>query len=130
MKRFWISWFSGGYEDEGCIGEPPFQYWWTGQRERPNHGLTPEKYAEYKKIEDQGDADAFLDEHGRSDGTACAMVEAESEAEIWPVIAKYFPDYTYRFCEERELTDEPNDRFPGFDKNRCSLYGKVEEKTS
>jgi len=129
MKRYWISWYSGGYEDEGCIEEPPFQYWWSGQRERPNHGLTPEKYAEYMKIEDEDDANAFLDEHGRSDGTACAMVEAESEDEIWTVVARYFPDYEYRFCELREDGATTGDRFGGFE-NRVSLYGKTEEKTS
>ncbi len=63
------------------------------------------------------------DEFGKSDGTAVALVEAESEDKIWEVIAKYFPDYEYRFCEKREAGWMPNDRFSDFEK-RTSLYGK------
>jgi len=59
MKRYWISWYSGGYEEEGCVDEPPFQYWWSGQRDRPNYGLSDEKYAEYLKIEDEDEGDAL-----------------------------------------------------------------------
>lgn len=106
MKRFWVSWFSGGYEDEGCVGEPPFTYWWSGQRERPNHGLTEEQYAQYLEMDDD-EGDEFLDKHGRSTGTAVACVDAESEEEIWAVIAKYFPDYEQRFIEEREADFQP-----------------------
>lgn len=122
MKRFWISWYSGGYEDEGCVDNPPFQYWWTGQCDRPNYGLTPEKFAIYNAIEDEDKADEYLEEHEKSDGTACALVEAENEDEIWRVVAKYFPDYRYRFCEEREPGYVPGDRFSDFE-NRISLYG-------
>ena len=122
MKRFWISWYSGGYEDEGCVGEPPFQYWWTGDRERPNYGLTPEQLAIYEAIEDQDEADEYLDEHSRSDGTACALVEAESVDQIWEVVGKFFPDYRERFCEERESDWTPNDRFSDFE-SRIKLHG-------
>jgi hypothetical protein len=125
MKRFWIGWYSGGYEDEGCIDEPPFQYWWTGQRDRPNYGLSDEKYAEYTKMVESEDYDEnigydFLDTYGRSDGTACALVDAESMDDIWPIIAKYFPDYKERFCDERPLGQIPGDRFGDFE-NRTSL---------
>lgn len=125
MSLYWISWYSGGYEDEGCVGQPPFQYWWTGQRERENYGLNAEQYDKYMSlIEDNPDeADEFLDEHSRSDGTAVALVEAETEDEIWKVVAKYFPDYEWRFCEKREAGHNPGDRFSDFE-NRTSLYGK------
>ena len=129
MKRYWISWYSGGYESEGCVEEPPFQYWWTGQRERPNYGLSEEQYQQYLLIEDEDEGSAFIDEHGKSDGTACALVEAESEDEIWEVIGKYFPDYEWRFCEPRELTYTPGDRFSDFE-NRVSLYDKAEKTIS
>ena len=120
MKRYWISWYSGGHEEEGCVDEPPFQYWWSGQRDRPNYGLSDEKYAEYLKIEDEDEGDAFLDKHSRSDGTACAMVEAESVDEIWEVVGKYFPDYQERFCVECDAK-APGDRFGNFE-GRVSLY--------
>jgi len=123
MTRYWISWYSGGYEDEGCIEEPPFQHWWTGQRERPNCGLSDEKYAEYLKIEDEDERFAFLDTYGKSDGTVCAAVDANSEDEIWEVVGKYFPDYKVRFCEERDSSWSPGDRFRDFE-NRTSLYGE------
>ena len=121
MKRYWISWYSGGYEDEGCVDEPPFQYWWSGSRFRPNYGLSDEKFSEYLKIENKEDTYAFLDKHGRSDGTACAMVEAENTDEIWQVVGKYFPDYKERFCEECEPSTVPGDRFGNF-KGKVSLY--------
>jgi len=121
MKRYWIGWYSGGYEDEGCVNEPPFQYWWSGQRDRPRWGLSDEQYAEYMNIEDEDLGDAFLDKHSKSDGTACAMVEAESVDEIWQVIGKYFPDYKERFCEERAAGAVTGDRFGDF-QGKVSLY--------
>jgi hypothetical protein len=121
MTRFWISWFSGGYGDEGCKEQPPFQYWWTGQRDRLNYGLSAEKYAVYLQIKDEAASHAFIDVHGRADGSACAMVEANNKDEIWPVIARYFPDYKFRFCEECDPDCTPGDRFPNYE-NRVSLY--------
>jgi hypothetical protein len=122
-KRYWISWYSGGYEEEGCKCDTPFQYWWTGQRDRPNDGMTPEQVAEAQRLEDE-DEDAYyayMDEHSRSDGTACALVDAESEDEIWQVIGSYFPDYEVRFIEGRDDDYTPGDRFSDFE-NRTSLY--------
>ena len=58
MNRYWISWYSGGYEDEGCKLETPFQYWWTGQRSRPNEGLTPEQMTEYYRLFDKDESKA------------------------------------------------------------------------
>lgn len=110
MKRFWASWYSGYYEDEGCT-KPPFEVWVTGQRERPQYGLTPEKYAEYDLIEDEEAGWAFLDEHGKNDATICAFIDAESEGALWLIVAKHFPDWKYRFCEEKEPDFRPGNRF-------------------
>jgi len=120
MKRYWISWYSGYYEDEGC-SEPPFQVWISGSRERPNHGLSDEKYAEYLKIEDEDEGYEFIDKHGRDTATICAMVEAESVDEIWQVVGKYFPDHKERFCEEQEDGAVTGDRFGNFE-GKVSLY--------
>lgn len=122
MKKYWIGWYSGGYEDEGCVCETPFQYWWTGERDRPDHGLTPERLAEFNLIDNDDEMYDFLDNHARSTGTAVALVEAESEDEVWETIAQYFPDYEIRFCEEREIDFSPGDRFLDFE-NRITLTG-------
>lgn len=124
-KRYWISWYSGGYEDEGCNLDTPFQYWWTGQRDRLNDGMTPEQVIEAARLEDE-DEDAYyayMDAHSKSDGTACAMIDAESEDEIWQVIGHHFPDYEVRFIEGRDDGHTPGDRFGDFE-NRTSLYAE------
>lgn len=123
-RTYWISWYSGGYEDEGCVEQPPFQYWWTGQRSRPNEGMTDEQVKEAERLqnEDEDAYYAFMDAHSRSDGTAVALVSAESTDEIWQIVGKYFPDYEIRFCEGRDDDYVPGDRFPDFE-NRTSLYG-------
>lgn len=110
MRRFWVSWYSGYYADEGCT-KPPFRVWITGQAERHNYGLTNKKYATYCKIQDEDRADAYLDKHGKDTATICAIIDAENEEEIWPVIAKHFPDYKFRFCEERAIDWVVGDRF-------------------
>lgn len=46
----------------------------------------------------------------------CALLEADSEAEVWAGVARYFPDYRVRFCELRDAHWQPNDRFPGFER--------------
>lgn len=121
MARYWISWYSGYYADEGCT-EPPFQVWVTGSRERRNYGLTAEQYAHYLALDDSNEAAKYLDDHSKDTATICAMVDAESEDEIWQVVTKHFPDQRYRFCE---LQDDPaavtGDRFSDFE-NRTSLY--------
>ncbi len=120
MTRYWISWYSGYYADEGCT-TPPFQVWITGSRQRPNDGLTPEQLSKYQAFDNEDDADEFLDEHSRDTATICAMVDAESEDEIWEVVGKHFPDYEQRFIEEWKAGDVPGDRFGNFE-NRTSLY--------
>lgn len=125
MNRYWISWYSGNYADEGCTA-PPFQFWVTGYgyRRRPNYGLTDEQYVQYKELSatDEDAAMEYLDTHSRDTCTLCAMVDANSEDEIWTAVAKYFPDWEYRFCElQTDPSAKTGDRFPGFE-NRTSLY--------
>ena len=94
MKRFWVSWWSGYYEDEGCT-KPPFQVWISGQRER-------------------GTSD------DRDQVSICAVIDAESPEQVWQAVKKYFPDYEERFCNPVEADYVPGDRFPGFE-NRTQL---------
>jgi hypothetical protein len=51
----------------------------------------------------------------------CALIEANSEAEIWPVIKHHFPDYEYRMCEPVADDWKPGSRFPDF-QDRTSLH--------
>lgn len=90
--RYWVSWWSGYYESEGCT-RPPFQVWISGSRER----------------RDDGD-----------EVSLCAVIDASGTAEIWPVVKRHFPDYEERFCQPSDADWQPGDRFPGFE-NRTSL---------
>jgi hypothetical protein len=95
--RFWVSWISGNYFDEGCT-HPPIQYWLSGQMDRRAH--LPQKDSNGEE---------------KDDCTLCAVIDAESEDEVWQNIAKYFPDYAERFIEERAPDYEPGDRFLSFE---------------
>ena len=94
MARYWISFWTGNYADEGCT-KPPFQAWVSGERAR----VSPD---------------------GRTELSMCAVVDANNEVEIWEAVDNYFPDYGIRFCEKHEADFAPGDRFPGFE-NRTSL---------
>lgn len=122
MNRYWISWYSGYYVDEGCT-TPPFQCWITGSMQRPDDGLNPEMYGKYQalRMADEDQADDFLVMHSRDTAAICAMVDAETEGEVWEVIGKHFPDYRQRFIEPCEPDQIPGDRFGNFE-NRTSLY--------
>jgi len=123
MNRYWVSWYSGNYSDEGCSA-PPFQFWTSGYRSRPRYGLNDELYTQLLKINNEEERQDFLDENSRDDCTICAMVDAENEDEIWRAVTKYFPDQEYRFCElQVDPTAASGDRFIGFE-NRTSLYEK------
>lgn len=94
MGKFWVSWWTKYLISDGCT-QPPFQMWESGMK---------------------------MDENGEyTISSMCALIEANSEAEIWKVIKHHFPDYEYRMCES--VTDDwkPNDRFPDFE-NRTGLY--------
>ncbi|MBN1535212.1 MAG: hypothetical protein JW908_00665 [Anaerolineales bacterium] len=67
---------------------PPFQTWISGEREKSE---------------------------GVYEQSLCAVIDAESEAEIWKAVKKHFPDYEQRFCESREMGWRPGARFPGFE---------------
>jgi len=83
MKRFWVSWWAKTDDVE-----TPFDYWVSGSRSS------------------KGDWD--FDEW-----SVCAVIDAESEAEVWRGVGRYFPGYEPRFCDEKGPGYAPNDRFPG-----------------
>jgi hypothetical protein len=111
MKRFWVSWWTGNYADEGCT-KPPFKFWVSGQKERLKYGLSEKMYARYLKlIQKIISTDNFLDKHARDDCSICAVIDAESETDVWKLVSKHFPDHVQRFCEEKALDWKPGDRF-------------------
>ncbi len=116
MTRYWASWYSGDYEDEGCT-TPPFQIWYTGQADRPDNGLSPENLAIYEKMlgqsdgDDQDALDEFLDTNSRTDATICAEIVADSEEDVWELVAIHYPDYRQRFCDEMAPDQKRSSRF-------------------
>ena len=89
LRRFWVSWYSGNYADEGCT-RPPYTFWSSGSADR---------YV-------NGQLDTVRDEL-----TLCAVIDAETADAVWPQIRRYFPDYRERFCEEKAGDFMPGERF-------------------
>lgn len=87
MSRYWVSWYSGNYADEGCT-KPPFPFFVSGYRDR------------------NGDSD-------RDDCSICALFDASDEQAIWLLVRKHFPDCEERFIEPVAGDWLPNNRFPG-----------------
>lgn len=102
MTRYWVSWTTGNYIDEGCTA-PPFQFWLSAQSARRAH--LPQTWPDGEE---------------KDDCSLCAMIDAPNEEAIWTVIAKHFPDYEQRFISERADDAKPGDRFLDFE-NRTSL---------
>jgi hypothetical protein len=111
MKTFWVSWWSGNYEDEGCT-KPPFQFWVSGQKDRPNYGLTQRQVEEANLINDEDVYDEYMDTHSRDDCSLCAVIKCENEDGVWELVSRHFPDYVPRFCDEKESNFCPGGRFP------------------
>lgn len=88
VQRFWVSWWSTYEAEAGCT-RPPYQLWITGYR--------------------ASKGDLNYDEC-----SICAVIDAESEADIWASVARYFSDYEPRFCNVKVSDWRPGDRFPGF----------------
>lgn len=109
MKRYWVSWISGYYEDEGCT-KPPYKVWISAQMDRRRH--LPQAF-DLK----EGQTEA----NPKDDCTICAVIDAESPEQIWTSVAKHFPDYEERFIKEVAPDYAPGDRFPGFDPNQTRL---------
>ena len=84
MTRFWVSWWTGYYEDEGCT-KPPVQVWSSGFRDRDGS-------------------------YDKSDISLCAVVDAENEDAVWGNIRQYFPDCEPRFCDRVDADWTPNTR--------------------
>jgi hypothetical protein len=110
MTCYWVSWWSGNYADEGCTA-PPFKFWTSGQRDRPNHGLNEEQQKIVAQMYDEDEYDEFLNEHARDDCSLCAVIDAESEDAVWQLVQKHFPDFSQRFCEKRAPDFTPGSRF-------------------
>ena len=100
MARFWVSWWSGNYADEGCT-KPPFDSWCSGMRDR-----------------------ADTEKNGRDEESYCAVIDTDdksAEARIIATIKKHFPDAAMRFIEPKAKDWKPGDRFPGFDEKLTKL---------
>ena len=110
MKRYWVSWYSGNYEDEGCT-TPPFKFWVTGYRSRPDYGLNLSELMEFNAIHNEDEQSDFLEEHSRDNCTICAAIDAEAEQEVWKLVCNHFPDYSERFINEVAPDFVPGDRF-------------------
>jgi len=104
--RFWASWWSGNYADEGCT-KPPFETWVTGQRFRQGDGLNKAQLEEASKITNQRKYDAYLNKHSRDDCSMCAVIDAESEDDVEKLVRQHFPDAEMRFCEVRPADYDP-----------------------
>jgi len=89
MLKFWTSWYTGNYADEGCT-KPPFEFWVTGQLDRAVNGeVSPD----------------------REDLTVCAIIDAESQDTVWKIVSCHFPDFRERFCDEKSSDFSLGDRF-------------------
>lgn len=84
--KYWASWWSGNYEDEGCKA-PPFKFWESGIRMRG-------------------------DSSNRDDWSICAVIEGKDKEGVWKIVQRYFPDFKRRFCKQVEDNFHPGDRFP------------------
>lgn len=120
--RFWASWWHGVYEEEG-YQVPPFQYWISGQRSRPNEGLTKEQYKYYLTLTDEDQIDEYLNTYAKDDASICAVIDAKNEQELKSQVEKYFPGCEWRFINEKEDEFDPSigGRFEGFE-NKTTLY--------
>lgn len=86
MFRYWVSWWTGYYADEGCT-KPPFTVWTSGERDQRKDG--------------------------RDEVSLCAVLDAPNEVSVWAAVKHYFPDVEQRFCEIRPSDFKPGDRFRG-----------------
>jgi hypothetical protein len=87
VKRFWASWWSGRYADEGCT-EHPFKIFVTGTRDRSD---------------------------GRDEEACVLWLTAEDELHVRSIIMPHFPDYEERFVTLVPDDWTPNNRFPGIE---------------
>lgn len=112
LKRFWVSWISGYYENEGCT-KPPFKLWTSSYIEREQQNFTPEQYRIFALLEDNSEElERALNAYTKTDCNLCAVIDATDEEAIWKVVKHHFPDYIYRFCQEEQNDFIPGDRFP------------------
>lgn len=85
--RYWVSWWTGNYADEGCT-KPPFDSMVSGERQRRDQG---------------------------NDQSHCMLFDCDpaNEVAMTDLVEKHFPDAEFRFIERKPDDYEPGDRFPG-----------------
>lgn len=94
MARYWVSWWTPlGEYDD--LADVPFECWVSGSR--------------------------GSDEDERQ--SIVAMIDAESEEQIWARIDQLFPACEHRFCSPQKSDAVPNNRFLG-SHDRTSLFGE------
>jgi hypothetical protein len=116
MTRFWVSWWTGNYADEGCT-EPPFHFWVTGYRDRKALEKIDAMPGLVGPLREAASAESYVDRDGededmRDEVSACALVQYDDPSAVFTDIAKHFPDREFRFCEPRKDGWTPSDRFP------------------
>lgn len=84
--RYWVSWWSGNYADEGCT-RPPFPHMISGTRDRN-------------------------DDSARDEVAMVAWLRARDPDAIWALVRHHFPDAEERFCNPAPVTFAPGSRFP------------------
>lgn len=88
MKRYWVSWEQPTTDDE------------TGETVLDTAGREIDCWESGWSADDE-----------RS--MICAVIDAESEQEVWNGIGRLVGEYTERFCLEKPSDWQPGERFPG-----------------
>lgn len=57
-----------------------------------------------------------------------AVIDADSKNDVWKGIKKFFPDFTERFIQERQIEWLPGHRFPEFKAKRTTIKELKEQK--
>ncbi len=96
--RYWVSWWSGAYADQGATN-PPFQIWTMEHR--------PSRSTDWNN-------------KARDDLALTAVIDAPNAAAIWESVRLHFPDAEPRWAEPRPDNWHPADVFPGWE-DRTSL---------
>lgn len=85
--RYWCSWWTGNFADEGCT-KPAYQVFVSGSRDRN-------------------------DDSDRDDQSMCALFNAPDEATVRAAVAAHFPDAEWRFLNAVGEDWIASNRFPG-----------------
>lgn len=118
LRRYWVRFYTGYYEDEGCR-EPPWPHWITGYTIDRRHPYAPaydpagdDIVRSFRCTEDEDIYDYLEDTYGRSDCTVVNIVDARNYQDMLRLIGTYFPDYFDMTCDEVARDYLPGSRFP------------------